>query len=196
MICEEEKERFLQTYTEKLAGSRFVVLSGRSPKGLPTDIYAQLIELAERQKLRTVLDLSLIHICSMKLSDINDELGTDLQSEDYDSIGGLIIEHLDRVPEDGAQTVSYTHLAKGSFYIGEKSGEVVPGNTGTTQSANNTESKPRHVCSFEWVITLDPTTGADGLEEYKCTGCGAVSYTHLDVYKRQGHELYLYRSVQ
>ena len=29
VICEEEKERFLQTYTEKLAGSRFVVLSGR-----------------------------------------------------------------------------------------------------------------------------------------------------------------------
>ena len=58
VICEEEKERFLQTYTEKLAGSRFVVLSGSAPKGLPTDIYAQLIELAERQKLRTVLDTS------------------------------------------------------------------------------------------------------------------------------------------
>ena len=58
VICEEEKERFLQTYTEKLAGSRFVVLSGSAPKGLSTDIYAQLIELAERQKLRTVLDTS------------------------------------------------------------------------------------------------------------------------------------------
>lgn len=68
--------------------------------------------------------------------------------------------------------------AKGSFYIGKKSGEVVPGNTGTTQPANNTESKPRHVCSFEWVITLDPTTGADGLEEYKCTGCGVVQESH------------------
>lgn len=68
--------------------------------------------------------------------------------------------------------------AKGSFYIGEKGGEIVPGNTGTTQPANNTESKPRHVCSFEWVITLDPTTGADGLEEYKCTGCGVVQESH------------------
>lgn len=68
--------------------------------------------------------------------------------------------------------------AAGSFYIGEKGGEIVPGNIGTTQPANNTESKPRHVCSFEWVITLDPTTGADGLEEYKCTGCGAVSESH------------------
>ncbi len=68
--------------------------------------------------------------------------------------------------------------ATASFHIGKKSGEVVPGNTGTTQLANNTESKPRHVCSFEWVITLDPTTGADGLEEYKCTGCGVVQESH------------------
>ena len=37
----------------------------------------------------------------MKLSDINDELGTELESEDYDSLGGLIIENLDRLPEDG-----------------------------------------------------------------------------------------------
>ncbi len=38
---------------------------------------------------------------SMKLGDINDELGTELESEDYDSIGGLIIECLDRLPEEG-----------------------------------------------------------------------------------------------
>ncbi len=68
--------------------------------------------------------------------------------------------------------------ATGSFYIGKKSGESAPGNTGTTQPADNTESKPRHICSFEWVITLDPTTGADGLEEYKCTGCGVVQESH------------------
>lgn len=36
----------------------------------------------------------------MKLDDINDELGTKLDSEDYDSVGGLIIECLDRLPED------------------------------------------------------------------------------------------------
>lgn len=36
----------------------------------------------------------------MKLDDINDALNTALHSEDYDSIGGLIIECLDRLPED------------------------------------------------------------------------------------------------
>lgn len=38
----------------------------------------------------------------MKLSDINDalELETELSSEDFDSIGGLMIEQLERLPED------------------------------------------------------------------------------------------------
>lgn len=37
---------------------------------------------------------------SMSLSDINDAIGTKLDSEDYDSIGGIIIGQLDRLPED------------------------------------------------------------------------------------------------
>lgn len=40
---------------------------------------------------------------SMKLDDINDALETELESEDYDSIGGIIIEALDRLPEDGEE---------------------------------------------------------------------------------------------
>jgi CBS domain containing-hemolysin-like protein len=36
----------------------------------------------------------------MKLDDINDALDTDMDSDDYDSIGGLMIEKLDRLPED------------------------------------------------------------------------------------------------
>jgi CBS domain containing-hemolysin-like protein len=38
---------------------------------------------------------------NMKLDDINDALGTNLDSEDYDSIGGLMIENLDRLPGYG-----------------------------------------------------------------------------------------------
>ena len=38
---------------------------------------------------------------SMKTDDINDALETTLHSEDYDSIGGLMIEALERLPEDG-----------------------------------------------------------------------------------------------
>lgn len=40
---------------------------------------------------------------SMKLDDINNALHTDLESEDYDSIGGIIIECIDRLPVDGEE---------------------------------------------------------------------------------------------
>ena len=36
----------------------------------------------------------------MKLNDINDALNIDLDSEDYDSVGGLMLEQLDRLPQD------------------------------------------------------------------------------------------------
>lgn len=42
---------------------------------------------------------------SMKLDDINDALGTELESEDYDSIGGILIESLNRLPEDGEEVL-------------------------------------------------------------------------------------------
>lgn len=38
---------------------------------------------------------------SMNLDDLNDRLDLTLESEDYDSLGGFIIEHLDRLPEEG-----------------------------------------------------------------------------------------------
>lgn len=38
---------------------------------------------------------------STNLDDLNDHLDLQLESEDYDSLGGFIIEHLDRLPEEG-----------------------------------------------------------------------------------------------
>ena len=35
-----------------------------------------------------------------------------------------------------------------------------------------------HTCNFQWVTTIDPSAGADGLEEYKCVYCGAVQESH------------------
>lgn len=43
---------------------------------------------------------------SMKLDDVNDALGLTLDSEDYDSVGGLIIELLDRLPEEHESVVT------------------------------------------------------------------------------------------
>lgn len=55
----------------------------------------------EEELIQEVGERSYLVEGSMKLNDINDELGTELDSEDYDSIGGLIIENLDRLPEEG-----------------------------------------------------------------------------------------------
>lgn len=43
---------------------------------------------------------------SMKLGDINDALNTTFESEDYDSIGGIMIELLDRFPTEGEEVVT------------------------------------------------------------------------------------------
>lgn len=40
---------------------------------------------------------------SMKLDDLNDSLGLRLISEDYDSVGGLVIERLDHLPSQGEE---------------------------------------------------------------------------------------------
>lgn len=43
---------------------------------------------------------------AVKLDDLNDSLGTELHSEYYDSVGGLMIELLDRLPQEGDTAVS------------------------------------------------------------------------------------------
>ena len=51
----------------------------------------------------------------------------------------------------------------------------------TTFEEENTETPAAtesHTCNFQWVTTIDPTTGADGLEEYKCVECGVVQESH------------------
>lgn len=55
----------------------------------------------EKELIQQVDDRSYLIEGSMNLSDINDSLGTDLNSEEYDSIGGIIIGQLDRLPQDG-----------------------------------------------------------------------------------------------
>ena len=37
----------------------------------------------------------------MRLEDVNDVLGTEFESEDYDTIGGLVLDSIDRIPENG-----------------------------------------------------------------------------------------------
>lgn len=53
----------------------------------------------EKNLIRKLSEREYLIEGSMKLDDVNDALGLSFSSEDYDSIGGLIIELLDRLPE-------------------------------------------------------------------------------------------------
>ena len=48
--------------------------------------------------------MNMIRIAAaMKLDDVNDRLGLELESEDYDSVGGLVIGLLDHLPDEGEE---------------------------------------------------------------------------------------------
>ena len=55
----------------------------------------------EKERIQEIGEQEYLVEGSLKLDDINDALGTSFDSEDYDSIGGLIIEKLDHLPEAG-----------------------------------------------------------------------------------------------
>lgn len=55
----------------------------------------------ERDDIEKISDKQYHLSGAAKLDDINDILGTSFHSEEYDSIGGFIIEQLDRFPEKG-----------------------------------------------------------------------------------------------
>lgn len=57
----------------------------------------------EEELIQEVEDRTYLVEAGMKLDDINDALDTDLDSEDYDSIGGILIEYLNRLPEDNEE---------------------------------------------------------------------------------------------
>lgn len=63
----------------------------------------------EEQSLVAISENEYMIEGSMRLDDLNDRLGLELESEDYDSIGGLMIGLLDHLPEEG-ESVDYENL--------------------------------------------------------------------------------------
>lgn len=53
----------------------------------------------EEELIQKISDHEYIVEGAMNLDDLNDNLNIELESDDYDSLGGFIIEHLDRLPE-------------------------------------------------------------------------------------------------
>lgn len=51
---------------------------------------------------------------------------------------------------------------------------VTPPSQPTAAHSTESSAAPSHECSFQWVTTVEPQPGIDGLEEYKCMSCGMV----------------------
>lgn len=60
----------------------------------------------EKDLIQKIDERTYIVDASMKLTDINDSIGTNFNSEDFDSIGGIIIELLDRFPSEGESVIT------------------------------------------------------------------------------------------
>ena len=59
----------------------------------------------ENEFIKQISDREYLITGSMKLDDINDALKTNFDSENYDSIGGIMIEFLDKLPQAGESVV-------------------------------------------------------------------------------------------
>ena len=55
----------------------------------------------EEELIKNVGEREYVVPGNLKLDDINDAIDTDFDSEDYDSIAGLMIDNLDRLPKEG-----------------------------------------------------------------------------------------------
>ena len=52
--------------------------------------------------------------------------------------------------------------------------EEKPDTTAVSKTSTPHSYAPSHECNFQWVTTVEPQPGVDGLEEYKCVICGMV----------------------
>ncbi len=107
----------------------------------------------EEEELLKEIDTRTYDIAgSMKLDDINDALLTTFDSDDYDSIGGIMIEHLDRIPkkgenvtlEDGtvitASVMNKNRIMRVTVILPEKSEETEKENEETAEVSGKDET--------------------------------------------------------
>lgn len=70
------------------------------------DIHDEYEDQEEEEIKEIIPGREYVAVGSARLDDLNETLHLDLSSEDYDSIGGYMIEQLDRFPEEGETVVT------------------------------------------------------------------------------------------
>ncbi len=74
------------------------------------EIHDEYDEYEEDELLERINDFEYILEGSISLDDLDDRLDLKLESDEYDSLGGFIIEHLDRHPEVGDEILTENGL--------------------------------------------------------------------------------------
>ncbi len=63
----------------------------------------------EKDQIEKVGDFEYLAEASIKLEDFNEYVGSDLESEEYDTLGGFVMEQLDRLPRKG-ETLTWENM--------------------------------------------------------------------------------------
>ena len=110
---EYQKTSLLMTEMKKTSSNFTIVLDEYGKvSGLITleDLLEEIVgeirdeyDASEQDAIKKISDFEFEVDGSIKLYDLNDEIGTHIESEDYDSIGGHIIELLDHIPVAGEE---------------------------------------------------------------------------------------------
>ncbi len=74
------------------------------------EIHDEYDENEEDEMFKQINEFEYVVEGSLHLDDLNDRLDLDFESEDYDSLGGFIIEHLDRHPDEGDEIVTENNI--------------------------------------------------------------------------------------
>ena len=79
------------------------------------------------------------------------------------------------VPSPSGEKIQHISLVVERYYSASPSESTSAASTELSATPSTNESStPSHECNFQWVTTVEPQPGVDGLEEYKCVTCGAV----------------------
>lgn len=111
---------------------------------------------------------SSITTCGENLSNVSITIPNDSQ---YDY--AKLVEYIPpAVSQGGVQVVEFIFHIYYPFTPSQPT--VTPPSQPTAAHSTESSAAPSHECSFQWVTTVEPQPGIDGLEEYKCMSCGMV----------------------
>ena len=111
---------------------------------------------------------SSITTCGENLSNVSITIPNDSQ---YD-YAKLIDYKPPTVSQGGVQVVEFVFHIYYPFTPSQPT--VTPPSQPTAAHSTESSAAPSHECSFQWVTTVEPQPGIDGLEEYQCMSCGMV----------------------